>query len=152
MTYITTIRQQRRRQQDDIAILKLISDKHTLHLLNDINKHPGIVSQDLMSSFKPALGFKKFYSRLHMLINSGLIRRYSGGYHLSLYGIVLNMLVLNTLETISGSKWALAAIESTNKSLTKSQQSELADQLITNIAIKSLVTDLIKEGKLSNII
>ena len=91
---------------------------------------------------------KQYYSRLSTFLKAGLVKRDSGKYSLTTFGII----VYNTQETIEKAAdqyWKLKAIDSIRASgngvLPQEQLHTIIDKLITNQEIKNILLKQIKE-------
>jgi hypothetical protein len=91
---------------------------------------------------------KQYYSRLSALLKTGLVKRESGKYSLTTFGII----VYHTQEIIGKAVeqyWKLKAIDSIRASGTgkmpKKQFHTIIDKLITNEDIKNILFKQIKE-------
>lgn len=124
-----------------LDVLKTIADDKTLVLFNTI-----AVSNDI---FIGILGLtrKQYYSRLSALLKAGLVKRESGKYSLSTFGII----VYHTQEIIGkavNQSWKLRAIDSIavsgNGGMPQEQFHTIIDKLIDNQEIKNILLKQVK--------
>jgi len=126
-------------------VLKTIADDKSLVLFNTIALSNGDI--DICISALE-LTRKQYYSRLSALLKAGLVKRESGKYSLTTFGII----VYHTQEIIGKAVdqyWKLKAIDSIRASgngvLPQEQLRTIIDKLITNQEIKNILLKQIKE-------
>jgi hypothetical protein len=126
-------------------VLKTIADDKSLVLFNTIALSNGGI--DIWISALE-LTRKQYYSRLSALLKAGLVKRESGKYSLTTFGII----VYYTQEIIGKAvdqHWKLKAIDSIrasgNSELPQEQFHTIIDKLITNQEIKNILFKQIKE-------
>jgi predicted transcriptional regulator len=125
-------------------VLKTIADDKSLALFNTIALSN--CNSDIFIS-KLKLTRKQYYSRLSALLKVGLVKRESGNYSLTTFGIIL----YDTQEVIGkavNQYWKLKAIDSIragNGEVPQEQLDRIIDTLITNQEIKKVLFKRIKE-------
>jgi hypothetical protein len=126
-----------------VDVLKTIADDKSLVLFNTI----ALSSGDIFISALE-LTRKQYYSRLSALLKAGLVKRKSGKYSLTTFGII----VYHTQEIIGkavNQYWKLKAIDSIrafgNPELPQEQFHTIIDKLIANQEIKNILLKHFKE-------
>jgi hypothetical protein len=122
-------------------VLKAISDNRSLELFR-------IVAQtkpdtDILIS-KTKLTRKQYYSRMSILMNTGLIKRKNGKYTLTAFGKVIYKIILIPVENAINYYWKLKAIDSLELSndLPAEELEKVIDNFIGSQGIKDvLVSD-----------
>jgi predicted transcriptional regulator len=120
------------------SILKKISDDKALVLFNSISVSPN--NERFITIREMNLSTKQYYSRIAGLKDAGLIKRYKGGYSLTLLGKVVYDLQMTIGKALSY-YWKLKAIESLEMSsgFPSKEKTQLINTLIDNHQIKDIL-------------
>lgn len=119
-------------------ILVAFSDEESLSLFYSIAIQP--IDADTLRNKIP-LTRKQYYSRMHRLTKSDLIKKNEGKYYLTMLGII----VYNAVGVIRDSLkyyWQLKAIDSLQNSdkLPQEERSKIIDSLINAQKIKEIIS------------
>lgn len=119
-------------------ILVAFSDEESLSLFSSIAIEP--IDADTLRNKIP-LTRKQYYSRMHRLTKSDLIKKNEGKYYLTMLGII----VYNAVGVIRDSLkyyWQLKAIDSLQNSdkLPQDERSKIIDSLINAQKIKEIIS------------
>jgi hypothetical protein len=130
--------------------LSAIADTKSLALLNTIAISPYIDSNILMSKLR--LTRKQYYSRMSVLLKSGLIRRKNGKHFLSSYGKVVYSsctLIENTIKDY----WGLKALDSIKfcGQESENEYNQVVNALIANYKIKDILLSHTARAELNKV-
>ncbi len=100
---------------DTDQLLRILSDKGTLEILNFVANNTDVRRQTLRDKF--GFSIKQYYSRIQRLMEYGLVNRKSGVFTLSSFGIVVyqNKLRIDAAIREYNNLKAIDAIKATNK-------------------------------------
>jgi hypothetical protein len=118
-------------------ILESISDEKALALFKTIAlAKPD--SEILIT--KTQLSRKQYYSRMSILMRSGLVKRNKGRYALTAFGKVIHDIEI-TIEIALENLWKLRAVDlvQVEKALSKEEQARILDTLIDSAKIKDVL-------------
>jgi hypothetical protein len=118
-------------------ILESISDEKALALFKTIAlAKPD--SEILIT--KTQLSRKQYYSRMSVLMRSGLVKRNKGRYALTAFGKVIHDIEI-TIEIALENLWKLRAVDlvQVEKALSKEEQARILDTLIDSAKIKDVL-------------
>jgi hypothetical protein len=118
-------------------ILESISDEKALALFKTIAlAKPD--SEILIT--KTQLSRKQYYSRMSVLMRSGLVKRNKGRYALTAFGKVMHDIEI-TIEIALENLWKLRAVDlvQVEKALSKEEQARILDTLIDSAKIKDVL-------------
>jgi hypothetical protein len=118
-------------------ILESISDEKALALFKIIAlAKPD--SEILIT--KTQLSRKQYYSRMSVLMRSGLVNRNKGRYALTAFGKVIHDIEI-TIEIALENLWKLRAVDllQVEKALSKEEQTRILDTLIDSAKIKDVL-------------
>ena len=118
-------------------ILDSISDEKALGLLKTIAlAKPD--SEILIT--KTQLSRKQYYSRMSVLMRSGLVKRNKGRYALTAFGKVIYDIEI-TIEIALENLWKLRAVDlvQVEEALSKEEQTKILDTLIDSTKIKDVL-------------
>jgi len=120
-------------------VIKLISDDKTWLILNTIFLASGDSTENLTAGLK--LTRKQYYSRMSILIKSGVVKRQKGKYFVSTFGSVIfdaHRLLGNAMKDY----WKLKAIDSlvvaNDGKMPKNQRKKIIEELIDNRQLKDI--------------
>ena len=119
-------------------ILESISDEKALGLFKTIAlAKPD--SEILIT--KTQLSRKQYYSRMSVLMRSGLVKRNKGRYALTAFGKVIYDIEI-TIEIALENLWKLRAVDlvQVEEALSKEEQTKILDTLIDSAKIKDVLT------------
>ena len=120
-------------------ILESISDEKALGLFKTIAlAKPD--SEILIT--KTQLSRKQYYSRMSVLMRSGLVKRNKGRYALTAFGKVIYDIEI-TIEIAFENLWKLRAVDLVQveeEALSKEEQTKILDTLIDSAKIKDVLT------------
>ena len=119
-------------------ILESISDEKALGLFKTIAlAKPD--SEILIT--KTQLSRKQYYSRMSVLMRSGLVKRNKGRYALTAFGKVVYDIEI-TIEIALENLWKLRAVDlvQVEEALSKEEQTKILDTLIDSAKIKDVLT------------
>jgi hypothetical protein len=119
-------------------ILESISDEKALALFKTIAlAKPD--SEILIT--KTQLSRKQYYSRMSVLMRSGLVKRNKGRYALTAFGKVIYDIEI-TIEIALENLWKLRAVDlvQVEEALSKEEQTKILDTLIDSAKIKDVLT------------
>ena len=121
-------------------VLKVLSDKDSVGLLNEISNKGSIDGENLMSI--NGLTKKQYYTRVQRLAGCGLIRRKSGKYSLTSFGRVIHDYKLK-IENAVAEYYSLKAVDSFNDSreINSVQKKKLIETIVRDSTIKALLTE-----------
>jgi hypothetical protein len=118
-------------------ILESISDEKALGLFKTIAlTKPD--SEILIT--KTQLSRKQYYSRMSVLMRSGLVKRNKGRYALTAFGKVIYDIEI-TIEIALENLWKLRAVDlvQVEEALSKEEQTRILDTLIDSVKIKDVL-------------
>ena len=118
-------------------ILESISDEKALGLFKTIAlAKPD--SEILIT--KMQLSRKQYYSRMSVLMRSGLVKRNKGRYALTAFGKVIYD-IETTIEIVLENLWKLRAVDlvQVEEALSKEEQTKILDTLIDSAKIKDVL-------------
>jgi predicted transcriptional regulator len=122
-----------------VKTLRAMSNERTLSLFKTIAISKS--DTDILIT-KLNLTRKEYYSRLKMLMEAGLIRKRSGRYCLTSFGIVIHDSYIK-IETALKYYWKLKAIDSimssTSSQLPHEERGRIIDALVDNYQIKDIL-------------
>lgn len=118
-------------------ILESISDEKALALFKTIalaKPNSGILIT------KTQLSRKQYYSRMSVLMRSGLVKRDNGRYALTAFGKVIYDIEI-TIEIALENLWKLRAVDlvQVEEALSKEEQTRILDTLIDSAKIKEVL-------------
>ena len=113
---------------DTDQLLRILSDKGTLEILNFVANNTDVRRQTLRDKF--GFSIKQYYSRIQRLMEYGLVNRKSGVFTLSSFGIIVyqNKLRIDAAIREYNNLKAIDAIKATNK-----LAPEIREKVISNI-------------------
>jgi hypothetical protein len=90
---------------------------------------------------KTQLSRKQYYSRMSVLMRSGLVKRNKGRYALTAFGKVIYDIEI-TIEIALENLWKLRAVDlvQVEEALSKEEQTKILDTLIDSAKIKDVLT------------
>ena len=118
-------------------ILESISDEKALGLFKTIALTEP--DSDILIT-KTQLSRKQYYSRMSVLMRSGLIKRNKGRYALTAFGKVIYDIEI-TIEIALENLWKLRAVDlvQVEEALSKEEQTRILDTLIDSAKIKDVL-------------
>lgn len=121
-------------------VLKVLSDKDSVGLFNEVSNKGSIDGESLMSI--NGLTKKQYYTRVQGLAECGLIRRKSGKYSLTSFGRVIHDYKLK-IENAVADYYSLKAVDSFNDSreINSVQKKKLIETIVRDSTIKALLTE-----------
>ena len=119
---------------DTDQLLRILSDKGTLEILNFVANNTDVRRQTLRDKF--GFSIKQYYSRIQRLMEYGLVNRKSGVFTLSSFGIIVyqNKLRIDAAIREYNNLKAIDAIKATNK-----LAPEIKEKVISNIVTDDYV-------------
>ena len=113
---------------DTDQLLRILSDKGTLEILNFVANNTDVRRETLRDKF--GFSIKQYYSRIQRLMEYGLVNRKSGVFTLSSFGIIVyqNKLRIDAAIREYNNLKAIDAIKATNK-----LAPEIREKVISNI-------------------
>ena len=121
-------------------VLKVLSDRDSVGLFNEVCNRGNIDGETLMSLSD--LTKKQYYTRVQRLAECGLIRRKSGKYSLTSFGRVIHDYKLK-IENAVAEYYSLKAVDSFNdsKEISSVQIKKLIETIVRDNTIKALLID-----------
>ena len=119
-------------------ILVAFSDEESLSLFSSIAIQP--IDADTLRN-KISLTRKQYYSRMHRLTKSNLIKKNEGKYFLTMLGIIVHNAICVIEESLKY-YWQLRAIDSLQNSdqLPQEERKRIIDSLINTQKIKEILS------------
>ena len=130
---------------DTDQLLRILSDKGILEILDFLANNTGVRSQTLRDKF--GFSIKQYYSRIHKLMEYGLVNRKSRVFTLTSFGIVVyqNKRRIDAAIREYSNLKAIDAIKATNK-LAPEIREKVIDNIVTDDDVKTTLRTFVVDA------